>query len=171
MKTTYFTIFFFVFNGLLQAQIGVEKESVDGSALMDFPTGTAKGIILPQVENNTLMTDVSAGTLVFDGATAKTKYYDGTNWIELSGESGLSESLLAGTEKNVTKGVIIGAADSAAKGVLIFESEDKALILPKVIDPVNSVKSPTAGMMCYDPVAKLVCFYNGVSWSFWGNIN
>jgi hypothetical protein len=168
---TYFILLLFIFNALAKAQVGIEKESVDGGGLMDFPTGTAKGIILPQVQDNTLMTDVSVGTLVFDGATAKSKYYDGTNWIELTGESGLSASLLPGAEKNVNKGIIIGAADSAAKGVLVFESEDKALILPKVVDPVNNVKSPAAGMMCYDPVAKLVCFYNGVSWSFWGNIN
>ncbi|WP_449400956.1 hypothetical protein [Chryseobacterium wanjuense] len=44
---------------------------------MDFPIGTTKGIILPQVINNMTMTDVSAGTFVFDGVTAKTKFYNG----------------------------------------------------------------------------------------------
>jgi hypothetical protein len=171
MKTIYIPIFLFAFNILTQAQIGVEKESVDGSGLMDFPTGTTKGIILPQVENNTTMADISAGTFVFDGATSKTKYYDGTAWIEMTGENGISPSKIIGAEHNVTKGVIVGAEDSTANGVLVFESEDKALILPKVIDPVNNVKSPAAGMMCYDPVAKLVCLYNGATWSFWGNIN
>lgn len=153
------------------AQVGFEKESVDGSGLVDFPSGTTKGIILPQVTDNTNMTNVAAGTFVFDGATSKVKYYNGTAWVELTGQTGTSKTLLAGTENTQSKGVIIGAPDSPAeKGVLILESQDKALILPKVIDPAANVKSPSAGMMCYDPVAKLVCFYNGTSWAFWGNI-
>ncbi|MFC3159477.1 hypothetical protein [Chryseobacterium arachidis] len=153
------------------AQVGFEKTSVDGSGLVDFPSGTTKGIILPQVSNNTNMTTVAEGTFVFDGATSKVKYYNGTEWIELTGEAGSSRTLLAGGENSQSKGIIIGASDSPAeKGVLILESQDKAMILPKVIDPATNVKSPSAGMMCYDPVAKLVCFYNGTSWAFWGNI-
>lgn len=171
MKRNYFTIVLFAFCISIQGQIGIEKESVDGSGLMDFPIGTTKGIILPQVINNMTMTDVSAGTFIFDGATAKTKFYNGTSWIEMSGENGQSPALISGSEKNVTKGVIIGAADSSATGVLIFESNNKALILPKILDPTNSVKSPSAGMMCYDPIAKMVCFYNGTNWSYWGNID
>lgn len=152
------------------AQIGIEKESVDGSGLVDFPEGTTKGIILPQVTNNLNMTDTSAGTFVFDGVSSKVKYYNGADWIELTGQTGASKTLLVGTEQDRSAGVIIGAPDSTAKGVLVLESNDKALILPKIIDPANNVKSPSAGMMCYDPVAKLVCFYNGVNWAFWGNI-
>jgi hypothetical protein len=171
MKTTYFTLSFFAFSIFINAQIGIEKETVDGSGLMDFPGGTTKGIILPQVTNNTTMTEVSAGTLVFDGATAKTKYYDGASWIEMTGENGISPTLTVSSEKDVTKGIIVGSPDSTAKGILVFESNDKALILPKVNDPVNNIKSPAAGLICYDPDTKLVCFYNGTNWSFWGDIN
>jgi len=170
LKVNLFIISLFV-TTLANAQIGIEKESVDGSGLVDFPEGTTKGIILPQVTNNLNMTDTSAGTFVFDEASSKVKYYNGTDWIELTGQPGVSKTLLAGTEQNRSSGVIIGAPDSAAKGVLVLESAEKALILPKVINPAINVKSPSAGMMCYDPVAKLVCFYNGVNWSFWGNID
>ena len=164
-------MFLFMSSISVYGQIGIETESVEGSGLMDFPTGTTKGIILPQVTDNTVMTDVSAGTFVFDGATSKTKYYNGTIWIEMSGENGQSPTLISGLEKNLTKGVIIGAPDSSVNGVLIFESQDKALILPKVSDPTNTVKSPVAGMICYDPITKLVCLYNGTNWSYWGNID
>lgn len=152
------------------AQVGFEKTSIDGSGLVDFPSGTTKGIILPQVINNTNMTNVSEGTFVFDGTSARVKYYDGTAWVELTAQTGISSTLLPGTEQNTLKGVIIGDNTSAANGVFILESQNRALILPKVIDPVVNVKSPAAGMMCYDPIAKLVCFYNGINWAFWGNI-
>jgi hypothetical protein len=164
------TISLFI-SAFASAQVGFEKTSVDGSGLVDFPSGTTKGIILPQVTDNTTMTNVAEGTFVFDGTTSKIKYYSGTAWIELTGQAGTSRALLAGAESNQSKGVIIGAADSPAeKGVLIMESQDKAMILPKVVNPAVNVKSPSAGMMCYDPVAKLVCFYNGTNWAFWGNI-
>lgn len=164
------TLIIFLFtSAFINAQVGFEKASVDGSGLVDFPTGTTKGIILSQVQNNTNMTDTSAGTFVFDGTSSKVKYYNGTSWIELTGQPGTSKTLLTGNEQDRSKGIIIGAPDSAAKGVLILESTDKALILPKVINPAANVKSPSAGMMCYDPVAKLVCFYNGTTWAFWGN--
>lgn len=153
------------------AQIGVETTVIEGSGLIDFPTGTTRGVILPQVANNANMTDVSPGTFVFDGTSSRTKYYDGTNWIELTGQTGVSKTLLAGNEQNRSAGVILGDPASTARGVLVFEAPDKAMILPKVINPELNVKSPSAGMICYDPVAKLVCFYNGVSWAFWGNID
>ncbi|MCY1660216.1 hypothetical protein [Chryseobacterium sp. SL1] len=168
---TYIILILFVYNFAVKAQIGIEKVSVDGDGLMDFPTGTTKGILLPQVQNVTSMANISPGTFVFDGLTAKTKYYNGISWIEMTGENGVSPTLITGVEKNVTKGLIVGMSDSQANGVLVFESDKKALILPKVINPVSNVKSPTAGMMCYDPITKLICFYNGTTWSFWGDIN
>jgi hypothetical protein len=164
-----FAIFLFL-SAFVTAQVGFEKESVEGSGLVDFPAGTTKGIILPQVTDNAAMTDASEGTFVFDGATSKVKYYDGIAWVELTGQPGVSKALLAGAEQDRTAGIIIGDPDSTTKGVLVLESTNKALILPKITDPATNVKSPSAGMMCYDPVTKLVCFYNGTDWSFWGDI-
>ncbi|SIT00633.1 hypothetical protein [Chryseobacterium gambrini] len=169
LKLSFLILSFFIFS-TANAQIGIGKSTVTGSGILDFPTGTTKGIILPQVQDNSGMTNVSGGTFVFDGATSKVKYYNGTAWVDLTDQAGASKTLLAGTEQNRTSGVIIGAATSAARGVLVLESSNKALILPKVVDPATNVKSPSAGMMCYDPVAKLVCFYNGSNWAFWGNI-
>lgn len=163
-------IFASLFLGIFaQAQIGIEKQSVDGSGLLDFPEGTTKGIILPQVINANNMINTSAGTFVFDTATARVKFYDGTEWVDMSGKSGAAPALLQSDEQNNEQGVVIGDT-STAKGILVLEAENKALILPKVVDPVNNVKSPTAGMMVYDPDKNLVCFYNGVEWTFWGDI-
>ncbi|WP_300688356.1 hypothetical protein [Chryseobacterium sp.] len=153
----------------VSAQIGIEKSTIDGSGLLDFPSGTTKGIILPQVQNAAAMSGTSGGTFIFDGAASKVKFHNGSSWIDLTNAAGVSKALLPGSEQNRSKGVIMGAPDSSARGVLILESTDKALILPKVINPAVNVKSPVAGMMCYDPTAKLVCFYNGTEWSFWGN--
>ena len=149
---------------LLNAQVAIGKTQIDGSGILDFPAGTTNGIILPRVLDTEGMT-AEPGTLVFDVATSRVKYFNGA-WADLSDKTGTSPTLIAGNDIAAT-GVIIGATSSTANGVLVLESADKALILPKIIDPVTSVKSPVAGMICYDPGTKLICVYNGTEWFFW----
>ena len=148
------------------AQIAIGgKTSVDGSAILDFPAGTTKGIILPNVTDVSAMTSVEPGTIVFDVASSRVKYNDGF-WKDLSDRTGISPTLLPGNDIAGAK-VVFGSQTSAADGVLVLESPTKALILPHVINPVTSVKSPTAGMLVYDPVKKMMCVYNGKEWFFW----
>jgi hypothetical protein len=154
-----------LFPALLSAQVAIGKEQVDGSGILDFPAGTTNGIILPRVLDSETMTATEPGTMVFDLATSRVKYFNGA-WADLSDKTGNSPTLIAGNDIT-TSGVIIGASSSIASGVLILESADKALILPKITDPVTNVKSPTAGMICYDPTTKMICVYNGTEWFFW----
>ncbi len=149
----------------LNAQVAIGKEQVDGSGILDFTTGTTNGIILPQVLDSETMTSTEPGTLVFDLTTSRVKYFNGA-WVDLSDKTGTSPTLITGNDIT-DRGVIIGAASSTANGVLVLESADKALILPKITDPVTNVKSPVAGMICYDPTTKLICVYNGNEWFFW----
>lgn len=150
---------------VLGAQVAIGKEQVDGSGILDFTTGTTNGIILPQVLDSETMSSTEPGTLVFDLTTARVKYFNGI-WVDLSDKTGTNPSLIAGNDIT-DRGVIIGSPTSTANGVLVLESADKALILPKITNPVANVKSPAAGMMCYDPTTKLICFYNGSEWFFW----
>ncbi|MFB9078942.1 hypothetical protein ACFFLS_10415 [Flavobacterium procerum] len=65
------------------------------------------------------------------------------------------------------KGTVIGAQSSDVDGVLVLESSNKALILPKVVSPHLNIIKPMAGTICYDTVKKLLCVYNGTEWTFW----
>ena len=150
------------------AQVGIEKTTVEGDGILDFPLGTTKGIILPNVIKSADMTSVTRGTLVYDIDTKNPQYYDGS-WRTLNTllTTGVAPAIrLAGTDLT-TPGVIIGSRTSSAEGVLILESSSKALILPKVVNPVGTVHSPVAGMICYDPEKKIMAVYNGKDWSFW----
>lgn len=149
----------------LSAQVAIGKGQVDGSGILDFQGGTTNGIILPRVLNTENMTLTQPGTLVFDLTTSRIKFFNGA-WVDLSDKTGTNPTLISGTDISST-GVIIGATSSDATGVLVLESASKALILPKITDPVNNVKSPEAGMICYDPSTKLMCAYNGNEWFFW----
>jgi len=61
----------------------------------------------------------------------------------------------------------VGSDTTTAPGVLVMESSNKALILPKVATPHLNVKNPYPGMICYDTVSKTMAVFDGLKWSYW----
>lgn len=149
----------------LKGQVAMGKTTIDGDAILDFPVSTT-GIILPIVE--TLPTSAAAtnGTFLLDGSDIIIKVRENDNWLNLS-DAGDLTGINLNTSNEIGNGVIIGASTSAAQGVLVLESPTKALVLPKVIDPVLNIKSPIAGTICYDTVSKTMAVFDGLKWSFW----
>lgn len=163
-----------VFTANAQVSIG-GKESVDGtSTILDFndvATNTM-GIILPSVDNltNSLASTPANnnGTFLFDKSAGKVKMYENNAWVELS-NAGNSSQIVANSsnESASNQGAIIGSETSNAKGVLVLESANKAMILPKIANPHINVKSPYPGMMCYDTVSKSLALFDGSVWNYW----
>lgn len=148
----------------LNAQVAIGKTTVDGGGLLDFASGTTNGIILPTVE--TLPTSPANGTFVMYKTDAKLKMFENNRWVDLS-DAGNVASVSANPANDLGEGVIIGAETSSAQGVLILESTDKALILPKITTPHLNVKSPYPGMICYDTTSKTIAVFDGINWSYW----
>ncbi|MCX8533947.1 hypothetical protein [Chryseobacterium luquanense] len=169
----------------LNAQIGIGKTVISGTGsimefdgntsnqLSDNTTANTKGLILPAVlEIPNFGTSGSAtsipqnGTFLFDRQTKKNRFYENGVWKDLSDEGNNANLIpFAGTEKG--NGVIVGASSSAAKGVLVFESADKALVLPHIFNPHLTVINPYPGMMCYDTQSNSIAVYDGTNWNYW----
>lgn len=168
------------------AQVSIGgKDNVEGnSTLLDFNSpflsgstiqtenDNTKGIILPAVDNlnSALATTVGVnnGTFLFDKSDNKVKMFEKNAWVSLSDVG--NASLISANSTNDTdaqQGVIIGSDTSSAKGVLVLESADKAMILPRIMNPHLTVKSPYPGMMCYDTVSKSLAVFNGSVWNYW----
>lgn len=167
MKKTLFivTVSFALFT-TASAQTGIEKrDGLPSSSILDFATGTTKGIILPAVEN--LPATPANGTFLFDRNDARIKMYQNGAWVNLS-NPGSTAGLVpySGTVDNA-KQTVMGSRSTAAGGVLVLEATDKALVLPKVTNPHLTVKSPYAGMMCYDTVSKSLAVFDGTVWNYW----
>lgn len=160
------------------AQTAIEKRTVSSpSTLLDFASGTTKGIILPAVE--TMPTTPANGTFLFDKAAQIVKMYQNGVWVSLS-EAGDATKVApySGTVDN-GKQTIIGSrttkvvdgtgnyVDGAVNGVLILESPNKAMVLPKVASPHANIKSPLAGTMCYDTDRKALAVFDGKVWNYW----
>ena len=147
------------------AQTGIETKTPATSSVLDFATGTTKGIILPAVE--TLPSSPANGTFLFDKNDAKIKMYQNGAWVNLSG-TGSTAGLVpySGTVDNA-KQTVMGSRTTGADGVLVLEATNKALVLPKVASPHLNVKSPYAGMMCYDTVTNSLAVFDGTLWNYW----
>ena len=148
------------------------------SVLLEFAKDQNKGLIVPYVR--TLPTDPTPGTILLDASTptaARMKYWNGTSWIDLSGQDAnlvtptdflaVQPTAAEVPELDASK-VIIGGTTSSADGALVLESNTKAMVLPTVED-VKNIPSPSPGMMVYvkKDGAKRLAVFNGSKWSFW----
>jgi len=145
-------------------QTAIEKQTVDGDGVLDFASGTTKGIIIPAVE--ALPTTPANGTFLYDKNAQIIKMYENDVWINLTDE-GDNTNVLPYSGTDIAKQTVIGATSTAVDGTLVLEATDKALILPKVASPHLNVPSPYPGMICYDTDAKALAVYDGLVWSYW----
>jgi hypothetical protein len=150
------------------AQVAIGKQEVEGSStVLDFNnvSGNTKGLILPATTGLAAGSLVN-GTFVFDVTDSRVKVYENDTWKPLS-DAGSSTAVVVNNTAELGKGVIIGASSSTADGVLVLESPDKAMILPRVATPHLSVKNPYPGMMCYDTASKTLAIFDGSVWNYW----
>lgn len=180
MKTQ-ITILLLTLSNLAFSQVVIGSNVSTPSAILEFGPndGTAKkGIILPIVNLESNDPTPANGTILMDKNSKKIKAYQNNQWIDLSDEGSFSEEIINGvtvttavldenTSLDIGEGVIIGSETSNAEGVLVLESEDKALILPRVADPHLNIPKPVAGTMCYDTTSDSVAIFDGKVWSYW----
>lgn len=158
-----------------QTTIGMQSMS-NTSVILEFPTGTTKGIILPAVQN--LPVNPSNGTFAYNRETSKVMLYANNSWVELSGKGNGSQLVPYGGAVSIGEQTIIGSlttkvyngtnfVDGLVNGVVVLEGSTKALVLPKVSNTSVTVKSPYPGMMCYDITKKALAVFDGAKWYYW----
>jgi len=167
---------FILSTNLTFAQISIGKNQVDGGGILDFDEDN-KGIILPIADIETTNTYTN-GTILVDKNDYKIKVFQDNDWLELSdtgsfdvqkddNNNDISTAVKINTSDDIGQGVIIGAENSDADGVLVLESTNKALILPKVFRPHENILSPVAGTICYDTESDSLAVFNGKVWNYW----
>lgn len=153
-------------------QVSIGKDKVNGTAtILDFnETNNTRGIILSVVNNvsNALATTATNnnGTFLFDKSDNKIKMYENNVWVALSNVGDSSQAFI-NPSAEIGEGVTIGSETTQSKGILVLESDNKAMILPKISNPHTTVKSPYPGMICYDTVSKALAVFDGKVWNYW----
>lgn len=167
---------FILSTNLTFAQISIGKNQVDGGGILDFDEDN-KGIILPIADIETTNTYTN-GTILVDKNDYKIKVFQDNDWLELSdtgsfdvqkddNNNDISTAVKINSSDDIGQGVIIGAENSDADGVLVLESTNKALILPKVFRPHENILSPVAGTICYDTESDSLAVFDGKVWNYW----
>lgn len=168
MNKLFYIIIFL--GGIINAQVAIGKENVSNeSTLLEFEDSATNtlGIILPSVLDASTIT-VQNGTFLFDVATKKVRMFENSSWIDLSIVGDDSNLIIDPSNENTNStGVIIGSETTTTPGVLVLEATDKAMVLPKIENPHLTVKSPYAGMMCYDTASKSLAIFDGINWNYW----
>lgn len=165
----------FLYLGLFSAvaQTAIGKRTVEGTdVILDFKADDNRGLILPWVNSDQQVVSPVGGTLIFDSEDKKVKYYKGGtegNWVDLSIHTGTVDSSIQQglIEKSDAITTVLGSRTSDASGVLVLESTNKAMVLPKMESPHLTILSPQPGTMAFDTVSKMLCIFNGTEWSFW----
>lgn len=151
------------------SQVGIGTDTVPESTILTFAQDN-RGIILPAVTSAPIGLNESknGGTFIFDSSDSKVKVFEGETgaWIALSG-TGSTTAIVSNGATETGNGVIIGSETTEAQGVLVLEASDKAMILPKINKPEETVKSAYPGMLCYDTSRKSLAVYDGVNWNYW----
>ena len=155
-------------SGTFSAQVAIGKETIEGKdTILDFNNSPAntKGLILPATKGLPAGSPAN-GTFIFDTSDDKVKVYENNSWKALS-DTGNSTTIKANDSDEKGAGVVIGEKEGSADGVLVLESPDKAMILPKISSPHLNVKNPYPGMICYDTASKTFAVFDGTVWNYW----
>ncbi len=171
MKYNLIFIVGFLLSMNFNAQVAIGKASVDGDGILDFGSDGDKGILLPRVIS---ITGAVPGTLYYDTADSKVKFQGGS-LIDLSVKEVAvenqfdtsEEDYINHTEEADVQGTVIGDDETGVPGVLVLDSTEHALILPKV-PSYSNVGDPEPGMIVYDESIKMFCVFDGEKWAFWG---
>lgn len=138
------------------------------SVLLGFGDGFNKGIILPEVES--VDAQNQGGTFVYNTVDQSVQVWEGRNgggWFELTPNGEGTDHPYINAGEDVGAGAIMGSDTTDKDGVLVLESSDKALVLPRIGSPHLKIKSPVAGTMVYDTDTDMLAVFNGETWHFW----
>ncbi|PZU85068.1 MAG: hypothetical protein DI529_10460 [Chryseobacterium sp.] len=165
-KNKLINLLFVLFTITINAQMAIGKTAVEGSSILDFvETGNTKGIILPALSS--IPATPTNGFLGFYRGDARIYMYQNSIWVPLTEGNGSTSTLINNSSAETGNGVVMGAATSTAAGVLVLQSSNLALTLPKIISPHLNVKSPYPGMICYDTTSNTIAVFDGAYWNFW----
>jgi len=146
----------------VNAQVAIGKTQVDGDGILDFAENSG-AILLPILQRSP--SGAVPGTFYVDALERRVKLRTEENWVNLTDEG--DYTFVEDRYQETGEGVILGQDQSDAPGILVLESRDKALILPKVFDPIVNLPNPQIGTICYDTKSDTIAVFDGKFWHFW----
>ena len=104
MKLLLFNLLFFVGN-FAMAQVGIDTNTPSANAALDVKS-TNKGLMLPRVNDTTLVSSPSAGLVIFNKAVNAPAFHNGTQWNTLATQSTAASSGMDSITYTITNAAI-----------------------------------------------------------------
>lgn len=164
-----------VFSSLTFAQVAIGKSNVSNASISLEFGNENRGLLLPWVTTQDDVASPANGTLIYDTNDKKVKARTTSGWQDLSVHTGTTLDPLTSidglilqnpfSEESSAKTSI--GTPTATPGILVLEDNNKAMVLPKVVNPHLNIVNPSPGMIVYDPEEYLLCVFNGSEWTYW----
>jgi len=173
MKKILSILIFSVIPVSFYAQVAIGKNNVSNASVsLEFGNGN-KGLIVPWVDNEAAVSTAVQGSIVYNIAEKKLKIRYASGWKDMSVRTGNVTAAELSAQNTKTEDpsakVIIGPVSTSdtTPGILVLSATDKAMILPKVEKPYETIIDPAPGTIVYDTISKKLCVFNGQEWTFW----
>lgn len=168
------TIVLYTLSNCVYGQLIIGKELPSNDhVLLEFGPDN-KGLILPTVED---APQAVGGTMIFHKEEKSVMVLEeknnglAQNWTNLTHneEEGTVHNFLNSGPDIIDEntGVILGSTSSLKPGILVLESTEKVLVLPKVFEAHNALIAPVAGTILYDESCDMLAVFDGTNWSYW----
>ncbi len=158
----------------------------DASAMLDV-SATDKGILIPRMSSDerTAIANPAKGLLVFDNTFSQFWFYNGAEWLALTGGGAADGGTLdeaynfggSGAGRIITidngqvefqtgtNNVKIGYT-GASTAILEIASTEKGLLIPRMSSAQrNVISSPATGLMVYDTDLNQFWYFDGTQWT------
>jgi hypothetical protein len=145
------------------AAINTSGAAPDQSARLDV-SSTTQGVLIPRTTQGAVTT--VTGLIIYNTATDKISYYDGTSWQSCCAEYIDNNKGSGATGGGV--GINITGATPANSAVLDVKSSNKGLLIPRISDAQrDAILSPAQGLIIYNIDHKHIESWSSSAWYEW----
>lgn len=151
--------------GGVSMSVGINVDA-DKSAMLDV-SSTTKGVLIPRTLPQSI-TSPATGLIIFNTATNKINYYNGSQWKVICS---ISTKTSGAISTQIPAGFVVnsGGGAPAPSAVLDIQSTDKGLLIPRLNAFQRNGILPSPGLLIYNiNAANNLQFWNGSKW-LWMN--
>ena len=161
MKRILSILLFVLLSGYINAQsvaINTDGSVANASALLDIKS-TTKGMLVPRMTTaqRTIISSPATGLLVYDTDVNSFWFYNGTSWVDLSGNGGGGGNSNSWNQNgnniyNTNSGSVgIGTSTPNSASSLDMGYSGRPMVLPRLTsEQIDAINSPVQGMMVYN---------------------